>query len=127
MKNIAINSKKAPAASGGYSQATLIKDATKLLFISGQIPESADGYTPDGFEPQCRLVWANVIAQLEAAEMIVANLTKVTVFLSSREYADLNSAIRQEYLGESKPSLTVIITGIFDEKWLLEIEAVAAA
>jgi hypothetical protein len=30
-------------------------------------------------------------------------------------------------LGSHAPALTVIITGIFDEKWLLEIEATAAA
>jgi hypothetical protein len=34
--------------------------------------------------------------------------------------------VRQEFLGAHSPALTVIITGIFDEKWLLEIEAVAA-
>ena len=30
-------------------------------------------------------------------------------------------------LGSHQPALTVIITGIFDEAWLLEIEAVAVA
>ena len=35
--------------------------------------------------------------------------------------------IRQEVLGSHAPGLTVIITGIFAEKWLLEIEATAAA
>jgi hypothetical protein len=29
-------------------------------------------------------------------------------------------------LGSREPALTVIITGIFDEAWLLEIEAIAA-
>jgi 2-iminobutanoate/2-iminopropanoate deaminase len=29
-------------------------------------------------------------------------------------------------LGSHSPALTVIIAGIFDEQWLLEIEAVAA-
>jgi 2-iminobutanoate/2-iminopropanoate deaminase len=29
-------------------------------------------------------------------------------------------------LGAYSPAPTVIITGIFDEKWLLEIEAIAA-
>jgi hypothetical protein len=38
-----------------------------------------------------------------------------------------NREIRQEVLGSHAPALTVIITGIFDEKWLLEIEATAAA
>jgi hypothetical protein len=38
-----------------------------------------------------------------------------------------NRAVRQEVMGERAPALTVIITGIFDEAWLIEIEAVAAA
>lgn len=59
--------------------------------------------------------------------MSVENLTKITVFLSSREYAESNSAIRREFLGSHKPALTIIVAGIFDENWLLEIEAIAAA
>jgi 2-iminobutanoate/2-iminopropanoate deaminase len=30
-------------------------------------------------------------------------------------------------LGERHPALTIVLTGIFDEAWLLEIEAIAAA
>jgi hypothetical protein len=41
-------------------------------------------------------------------------------------FATLNREIRQEGLGAHSPALTVIIAGIFDEQWLLEIEAVAA-
>lgn len=95
--------------------------------MSGQIPVSAEGTVPSDFESQCRLAWANVRAQLNAAQMTVSNLTKVTIFLSSREYAEENRRIRQEVLGSHQPALTVIITGIFDEGWLIEIEAYAAA
>jgi hypothetical protein len=45
---------------------------------------------------------------------------------TSRDYALANREIRQEVLGSHAPALTVIIIGIFDEKWLLEIEAPAA-
>jgi enamine deaminase RidA (YjgF/YER057c/UK114 family) len=38
-----------------------------------------------------------------------------------------NREIRQEILGDRSPALTVIITGIFDQAWLVEIEAIAAA
>jgi hypothetical protein len=38
-----------------------------------------------------------------------------------------NREIRHEMLGSHRPALTVIITGIFDGKWLLEIEGIAAA
>jgi len=126
MKINTVNAESAPQAAGGYSQAVTVTGADRFLFISGQIPETTTGDVPSNFSEQARLVWRNVFAQLGAAGMTVANLIKVTIFLSSREYATQNRDIRREVLGAHSPALTVIITGIFDEKWLLEIEAVAA-
>lgn len=122
-----INASAAPQPVGGYSQAIEVRDARRLLFISGQVPESPDGHVPVDFRSQARLAWSNVEAQLEAASMSIENLVKVTIFLSSREYAAPNSEVRSEFLGSHEPALTVIITGIFDETWLLEIEACGAA
>jgi len=127
MKVNIINALSAPQPAGGYSQALEIVGAQRLMFISGQIPENAAGEIPADFPTQARLAWRNILAQLEAAGMSMANLVKVTVFLSSREFAMPNRVIRQEVLGSHSPALTVIIAGIFDERWLLEIEAVAAA
>ena len=127
MQSKAINAPGAPLPAGGYSQAVEIRDGKRLLFVSGQVPESANGAIPEDFHSQAKLVWSNVLAQLEAAGMSVSNLVKVTTFLASREHAAANRAVRQEVLGTHAPALTVIITGIFDEKWKLEIEAVAAA
>jgi enamine deaminase RidA (YjgF/YER057c/UK114 family) len=98
----------------------------KLLLVSGQIPVALDGTVPSGFAAQARLAWANVEAQLRAADMTLDNLVKVTIFLSDRRHADENRQIRLEALGGRTPALTCIITGIFDAAWLLEIEAVAA-
>jgi enamine deaminase RidA (YjgF/YER057c/UK114 family) len=126
MKINTVNAEAAPQPAGGYSQGVAVSGVERLLFISGQIPETTAGDVPNDFPAQARLVWHNVFAQLGAAGMTVANLVKVTIFLSSREFATINRAIRQEMLGAHSPALTVIITGIFDEKWLLEIEAVAA-
>jgi enamine deaminase RidA (YjgF/YER057c/UK114 family) len=122
-----INSPSAPQPAGGYSQAVEVQAGQRLLFVSGQIPESASGEVPSDFKGQARLAWSNVCAQLEAAGMSVTNLVKVTTFLSSRTYASENRDVRQEVLGAHTPALTVIVTGIFDEQWLLEIEAVAVA
>ena len=127
MKMNSINSPPAPQPAGGYSQALEVVGAQRLLFVSGQIPQTVAGEIPTDFTAQARLAWRNVLAQLEAAGMTAGNLVKVTVFLSSREFALANREIRQEVLGSHSPALTVIITGIFDEKWLLEIEAAAAA
>ena len=127
MKVNIINASSAPQPAGGYAQALEVVGAQRLLFISGQIPESVAGEIPADFPAQARLAWRNVLAQLEAAGMSMTNLAKVTVFLSSREFAMPNRVIRQEVLGSHSPALTVIIAGIFDDRWLLEIEAVAVA
>jgi enamine deaminase RidA (YjgF/YER057c/UK114 family) len=121
-----IESPHGPAAAGGYSQAVSVAGATELLFISGQIPVDRSGAVPPDFATQCRQVWANVLAQVSEAGMTSTNLVKVTTFLADRSNADENRAIRSEVLGNHAPALTVVITGIFDEGWLLEIEAVAA-
>lgn len=127
MQHRPINAPDAVAPASRYAQAVEVAGAGRLLFISGQIPVAPDGRLPDGFGPQCRQAWANVRAQLRAAGMDWDNLVKVTTFLADRGHLMDNRAIRQEILGERTPALTAIMTGIFDERWLIEIEAVAAA
>jgi enamine deaminase RidA (YjgF/YER057c/UK114 family) len=122
-----INAPDAPQPLGGYAQAMEVTNATRILFISGQIPVAADGSVPESFEEQARLCWANVIAQMHAAGMTLDNLVKVTIFLSDRKYIADYRKVRMEVLQGRQIGLTTIITGIFDEAWLLEIEAIAAA
>ncbi len=127
LRTTAIDPASAPAASGGYAQGVAVDGAQRLLFISGQIPVGRDGTVPAGFEAQARQVWANLLAVLDDAGLGVANLVKVTTYLSAREHAAVNSAVRREVLGTHRPALTVVLAGIFAEEWLLEIEAIAAA
>ena len=126
MNRETINARNAPAPRGGYSQAVKIEDFKTLLFISGQIPVSDDDKVPETFEEQARLVWRNIDAQLKAAGMTKADLVKVTTFLSDRHHATANREIRSDYLGGIAPAMSVVVCSIFDEKWLLEVEAIAA-
>ena len=127
MKRRDINASDAPQPLGGYSQAVELTDAKRIVLVSGQIPVAADGKLPKDFEGQARLAWANLIAQLHAADMTLDNLVKVTFFLSDRKYIPEYRRVRQEVLAGRVIGLTTIITGIFDEQWLLEIEGIAAA
>ena len=122
-----INAPDAPQPVGGYAQSMEVTGASRLLFISGQIPADTEGNVPDDFESQARLCWKNVIAQLNTAGMTLDNLVQVRFFLSDRKYIADYRKVRIEVLEGRQVGLTTIITGIFDEKWLLEIEAVAAA
>lgn len=120
MKTTAIN-----PTSVSYAQAHLATDFNKLLFISGQVPADEANEVPVEFKDQARLAWKNVEVQLHAAGMTLDNLVKVTTFLSDRKYRQDNYEVRTEVLGPRCPALTIIITGIYDEAWLLEIEGVA--
>ena len=126
MRREAISATDGPAASGGYAQAVKLGDVDELVFVSGQIPVATDGSVPAAFADQCRLAWRNVEAQLNAAGMGIADIVKVTTYLSDRAYAAENSAIRREVLTGLTPALTIIIAGIYDPAWLLEIEVIAA-
>ncbi|MGJ4926650.1 RidA family protein [Bradyrhizobium sp. HKCCYLS2038] len=127
MDRRALSAKDAPQPSGGYSQVCEVSHPTRWAFVSGQIPQDADGAVPGDFTSQARLVWRNVEAQLRAADMTLGNIVKVTTYLSDRKYSVENRDVRNEVLGDLAPALTVIIAEIFDSAWLLEIEAVAAA
>lgn len=109
-----------------YSQAVTISGFSRILFVSGQVPEDEQGRVPDDFDSQCRLAWSHVERQLTKGGMTLKDLVKVTVYLSDRKYRQENSRIRQEILGPVSPALTIIICQIYEEKWLLEIEAIAA-
>lgn len=127
MDKRSINSPDAPGASGGYAQAVETIGAERIVYVSGQIPVSKDGRVPDSFREQAELAWRNVEAQLRAADMGFENIVKHTTFLSDRQYRQVNSEVRREVLGDLEAALTVIITDIYDEAWLLEIEVVATA
>jgi enamine deaminase RidA (YjgF/YER057c/UK114 family) len=114
-----------PPVQGSYPQAVEVTGATRWLFVSGQVPTRPDGGLADDFRGQCEQVWDNLEIQLRAAGMTLDNLVKVTTFLARREDAPVNRAVRLDRLQGRQPALTVIVTGIFDESWLVEIEAVA--
>lgn len=116
-----------PASSPAYAHGALVHGAHRTLYISGQPPWTTKGDIPADFPGQCRLAWANVTSVLAETGMTVRDLAKVTIYLADRRHREDNARIRHEVLGDHRPAITIIITGIYDEGWLLEIEAIAVA
>jgi 2-iminobutanoate/2-iminopropanoate deaminase len=121
------NPSSIPRPEGRYSHGLELPGPGRLLFISGQIPESLAGGVPDDFASQCRVVWGHIGAVLNEAGMNYSHLLKVTTFLSDRSYAEANGEIRREVLGMHCPALTVVVVNTLDPRWLLEVEAIAGA
>ncbi len=120
-----VSARDASEAVGPYAQALEVFDTSRRLYISGQPPVDRHGIVPTTFTGQAETVWQNIVAQLRAANMSVENLVKVTSYLTDRSHIMENRDVRKSFLGNHTPALTVVLAGMFDESWLLEIEAIA--
>lgn len=113
---------------GGWAQANGVVDASQFLFISGQVPVDAEGVVPDGINEQSHLVWGHLKTRLGVAGMTLENVVKLTIILTDQAYAKPMAAVRSEYLSPTvDPAVTTIIAGLFDPRWKIEIEAIAAS
>ena len=121
-----LDPERVPPAVGGYSHAAVVPAGTELLFVAGQIPEDLDGSVPDDFADQARVAWRNVERCLAAGGFTLDHLVKVSMYIRDRAFRAANREVRHEVLGDRRPVLTVLVTDHWDERWLIEIEAVAA-
>lgn len=111
-----------------YSQAAEVGPATRWLQISGQVGAAPDGTLAEGFEAQSEQVWRNIAALLDTAGMTMKNLVIVRALLVDRAHLGAYREIRDRYLkGHQAASTLLIVAGLADERWLIEIEALAAA
>jgi len=123
MKEV-IYSQEAPEPIGPYSQA--IKAEGKFLFISGQIPFTADGQLAgDDIKSQTHQAIKNIISILKKAGLTINNVVKTTVLMKNMDdFATMNE-IYNEYFGESKPARAAYEVARLPKDVLIEIEAIA--
>lgn len=126
MKITRHNAPNAPQTNGRYAQAVEVTGASRWVYISGQVGSDATGNIPDDFGGQCRQVFRNLEAQLRAAGMAMTNVVKLTLILKDLANRDQYRAIRQDVMGDHQVASTAIVADLFDDRWQLEIEAIAA-
>jgi enamine deaminase RidA (YjgF/YER057c/UK114 family) len=112
---------------GPYTHGLEVVEARRLLFITGTMGLDKNGKAPAGIEAQCALAWRNIGAILDDAGMNVRNLVKVTCYVADRSYREANMKARAAALGDHRVATTVVVAGLLEDEWLVEIEAVAAA
>ena len=122
-----ISATNTPAPACQYTQAIEATEASRTFYISGQVGIAADGSVPDDAEAQCALAWRNLQAQLRAAGMEIENLVKITTIV--RDPADVAKvrAGRAAVLGTHKPASTLVVGGLSNPAWKVEVEGIAVA
>ena len=124
MKEV-INTTKAPAAIGPYSQAIKVEN---LVYSSGQIPidPTTGAFVEGGIKEQTRQSLANIKAILAEAGLNMSNVVKTTVFLADmNDFADMN-AVYAEFFTEPYPARSAVAVKTLPKGALVEIEVVAA-
>jgi 2-iminobutanoate/2-iminopropanoate deaminase len=119
-----INTDKAPAAVGPYSQAV---QAGNMTFFSGQIPLDPISMqiVEGGIEEQTKQVLKNIEAMLEAAGMSKNRVVKATVFLQDMNDFGIFNPIYEEFFGDHKPARSTIQVSALPKGSLIEIEVIA--
>ena len=118
-----ISTQAAPAAIGPYSQAVRV-GAT--VYLSGQIPlDPATGQIAgEDFVTQARRVFENLTAVAEAAGGSLADIVKLTVFMTDLgRFAELNE-IMLGYFSEPFPARAAIGVVELPRKVQIEIDAI---
>lgn len=111
-----------------YCHALEVRDASRLLFVSGLNGYLRDGVSmPESFEEQADVIWGHLQAILADAGLGLNDIVSLRTYLSDPNYDEPNVRMRVKYLGNHRPASTVVCCQLLDPKWKLEIEAVAAA
>lgn len=122
-----LNSELAPQLASAYSQAVEVTGATRVLYVSGQLFTEPDGTAPPGVSEQAHLAWRNLAAQLAAARIGFDNFVKVTMIIPDAAEIPDNCGPRAEALGDRRLASTIIVGGLVNPAWKIEIEGIACA
>ena len=110
-----------------YSHGVEVSPGARLLYIAGQVGVTKDGRTADGFEAQAETCWNNIKAILASAGMGIEDVVKVTTFITQREDIPTVRIVRDRHVAVPPPASTLLVVqGLANSAWLIEIEAVAA-
>jgi enamine deaminase RidA (YjgF/YER057c/UK114 family) len=111
-----------------YTQGIKVHQAQTILILSGQV-----AYTPDGgvacrgdFRGQTRGAFAAIKALVESQGGTMANVVKITSFVTDMRYRADFGLVRQEFFDLKGPASTLVeISALAHPDWMIEIEAIA--
>jgi 2-iminobutanoate/2-iminopropanoate deaminase len=127
MPNEVITAAGAAPPTGPFAPAVLAT-GTRVLSISGQIADGADGQIVGGDDAgeQAGQALRNLDALLVAAGAQRTDVVKISVFLTDIGDRAAVAAARAEYFGDHKPAATLFaVSGLVTPQLKVEIEATA--
>ena len=123
-----VQTSKAPAAIGPYSQGVVVSGG-RTLYASGQIPlDPSTGQIVDGdVEAQTRRVLDNLSAVLEAAKMSWVDVVRAGIFLQDLADFQAVNAIYAERFASAPPARATVQVAALPRGVKIEIDVIAVA
>jgi enamine deaminase RidA (YjgF/YER057c/UK114 family) len=110
-----------------YALAVETPANVRTLHVSGQVPVRLDGSIPADFDAQYELVWENIRHILASAGMELADLVKMTTYITSPAFIDPARNGRDRiFQGLRIASTLAVISALADPRFMVEIEVTAA-
>jgi enamine deaminase RidA (YjgF/YER057c/UK114 family) len=107
----------------GFSRAVRVGDR---VVVSGTGPVVEGGRCPEEPDAQARRCFTIIEAALAQAGASLDDVVRTRMYVTAAEYADAVGAVHGELLGHVRPAATmVIVAGLLDPAWKVEIEAEA--
>jgi enamine deaminase RidA (YjgF/YER057c/UK114 family) len=116
-----------PPPAAAYSHAVLVEGAARVLHTSGIVPTADDGSVPEALAGQAALVWRKIGEILGEAGMAVTDIVAITTYVVPGQDLSVVMAARDTFMAGHRPASTlVVVAGLAQAAWKLEISAVAA-
>ena len=124
--NKEIKTAKAPPPFSNYAQGVATPTNARCLYVSGQVGITPSGDLPDDPAKQHEQAWKNIFAILTADGMDKTNIVDVLGIVTDHDQVPAYRIMRDKMLGEHRCASTLLICGLADPRWKVEIAVKAA-
>jgi enamine deaminase RidA (YjgF/YER057c/UK114 family) len=105
----------------GYSRATRAGDR---IMVSGTAPVWPDGTCPDDARLQARRCFEIIEAALSQLGSQLSDIVRTRIYITSVADADAIGSVHGDLLRGTRPATSmVVVAGLLDPRWKVEIEA----
>lgn len=112
---------------GAYSDVVETGSNLRWLITSGTPGLSTAGDLSSDFTKQAECAWEHIVLTLKGAGMTVADLVKVTQYLTHAEDIPAYNKVRSRFLGDARPaSMLLVVLQLVRPEFLVEVEIIAA-
>ncbi|SRR5712691_2237666 len=112
---------------GTYNDAVEVPSGARWLVTAGTPGLSSDGVLPEGIVAQAELAWQHIETLLEGAGMTIADVVKITQYLTRESDTAAYAKVRSRHLGDARPASTLLVVpALVRPGFLVEVEILAA-